>query len=360
MRYKMRKGNGIRRSQGFTLVELLVVIAIIGVLVALLLPAVQAAREAARRTQCSNNLKQLGLAMHNYHDVHKVLPSPGFHYRDGIANASSTSAAHSWAVLLLPFIEQAPLHSMYDFSLSGGTRGYRHNPINCDVGVTEIAGMRCPSDGELKEGFRPTSNFQLTGGRGDAYLARGNYAINGGAGNAFSRTDFRRRNERGPFHFGGSGRPSAPYSANFAEIRDGTSNVVLLAELIAARPRSDNRGVWAYANAAYICGGEPSYRGVWPDRILLRPNGNALDDRQMDRPGRCRYVGDPDRQMRCVAGGSRGFVTSRSRHPGGVQVCNVDGSVRFVAETIDLEAWLVMLSASNEGMGVLSQPDFNR
>ena len=98
------------RDGGFTLVELLVVIAIIGVLVALLLPAVQAAREAARRSSCSNNLKQVGLAMHNYNDTFQILPKPGFHNRDIIVNASSSSSSQSWAVAILPYLEQQAIY----------------------------------------------------------------------------------------------------------------------------------------------------------------------------------------------------------------------------------------------------------
>jgi len=330
----------VAKSDGFTLVELLVVIAIIGVLVALLLPAVQQAREAARRMSCSNNLKQIGLAMHNYHDTYNILPLPGLHYRDSYPNASSTSSAHSWAVLLLPFVEQSGLHDMYDFTLAGSNRGFRDNPMNCVVGTTELPGYKCPSDSGRKVGFHRTSSWALPDGS-RAYLARGNYGINCGAGNGVSRTDYRIRQSRGPFHFGGT---SAAYSATFAEIRDGLSNTVLLGEVIAGETDRDIRGVWAYSTGMWISGGEPSYRD---DRILLRPNGNALDDRQKDRPGTCGHAADIDRHLRCEDGGSRGFQTARSYHPGGVMTCNADGSVKFVAETIDLQNWLISLAAAS-------------
>jgi len=331
--------------RAFTLVELLAVIAIIGVMVGLLLPAVQAAREAARRMSCSNNLKQIALAMHNYHDTFNALPKPGYHYRDTIVNASSTSSAHSWAVSILQFIEQAPLQDQFDYSYAGGTRGFRNSPQNLLLGSQEIATYRCPSDGGRKELFSPSSSWTLPeGGRGG--LARGNYGINTGAGSGTSRTDFRRRNERGPFHFGGSGRPNDPYGANFADIHDGLSNTVLIGEMVAGETRADIRGVWMYASGMYICGGEPSYRS---NRILLTPNSVALDDRQMDRPGRCGHTGDVDRHLRCSSGGSRGFQTARSRHPGGVQVALCDGSVRFINETIPLEIWLSLLAIQDGG-----------
>ena len=121
-------------------------------------------------------------------------------------------------------------------------------------------------------------------------------------------TDFRITETRGPWHFGGSGSPSPgePYGAKFSEIRDGLSNTIMLAELIAGTGRNDIRGVWAYTSGMYVSGGEPSYRA---DRIMLAPNGIALDDRRMDRPGRCNSS-NLDRQLRCTSGGSRGFQTS--------------------------------------------------
>ncbi|MBT5017958.1 MAG: DUF1559 domain-containing protein, partial [Planctomicrobium sp.] len=107
-----------RRSslRGFTLIELLVVIAIIAILIALLLPAVQQAREAARRTQCKNNLKQLGLALHNYHDTHGIFPNSMDSYFPGGVPSRSNPRNHSWMVMILPFIDQAPLYQSIDFS----------------------------------------------------------------------------------------------------------------------------------------------------------------------------------------------------------------------------------------------------
>ncbi len=121
----------VHRSEGFTLVELLVVIAIIGILIALLLPAVQAAREAARRSTCTNNLKQIGLALHNYQSVHNVLP-----YGSGYPWA----AGGTWATVILPQIEQEPLYRLFNFSLP------LYDPANRPAVITPVATYICPSD----------------------------------------------------------------------------------------------------------------------------------------------------------------------------------------------------------------------
>ena len=152
-----------RRTGGFTLVELLVVIAIIGVLVALLLPAVQAAREASRRSSCGNNLKQLAIACHNYHDVALKFP---MNYATTAGNAhwnepdDSTHRSTSWMVQILPFVEQKPLYDQIDFNFgvkndprNGTVVNAPNNPSNMFVARTIVKGYVCPSDGLFLNGL---------------------------------------------------------------------------------------------------------------------------------------------------------------------------------------------------------------
>ncbi len=156
--------------RGFTLVELLVVIAIIGVLVGLLLPAVQAAREAARRMSCSNNMKQLGLALHNYHDTHGKFP-PGVIWGPGKAPYTQPYH-HTWNVMILPFMEQQPLYDSVNLDL----------PIwGQPIVSTPLAALRCPSDGGRWE-ISETSDIAVTNYPGtEGYHWHPTGSANGGA-----------------------------------------------------------------------------------------------------------------------------------------------------------------------------------
>jgi prepilin-type N-terminal cleavage/methylation domain-containing protein len=310
------------RRAGFTLVELLVVIAIIGVLVALLLPAVQAARESARRVRCKSNLKQLALGLHNYQDSFGRLP-PGaiFTYKDPyITGSSSNSWGQNWLVLSLPFIEQGNLFAMYDFKELRAMDGANKNVVSVEIPL-----LRCASDSRGEKYSVPPAQF-----------ARGNYGANYGAGNAWSGADLKTPNLVGPFNAMGF------YGARFAEITDGLSHTVLVAELIAGKRAGDQRGAWADAVGSYICGQDFTF----PTRIPRVPNGNALDNTRWDNPCQCDAPNN-DRDLRCISGGNHAFQTSRSHHPGGVQVCLADGSVIFVNDNIDVTTWLAMLSQAD-------------
>ena len=183
------------KRRAFTLVELLVVIAIIGILIALLLPAVQAAREAARRAQCTNNLKQLGIALHNYHDTFKSLP-----YRMG--GTSANSHRISGFVGLLPFIEQSSLYDQIRSDGFGPTPWSAYTPWR-----TKIGGILCPSDGEA-------------GQHQSDWNGRNSYVFNVGDTNPWGESTG--SEVRGPFSY------RETYS--FATIRDGLSNTLAMSE----------------------------------------------------------------------------------------------------------------------------------
>jgi len=135
------------RRRGFTLIELLVVIAIIAILIALLLPAVQQAREAARRTSCKNNLKQFGLALHNYHDAHRTLP-PGYVYKpDRSSTPPSNGAGFSWGAMVLPFLEQANVYQLFDWNVP------IYAPVNKTARERHLPVFLCPSDPVSENGF---------------------------------------------------------------------------------------------------------------------------------------------------------------------------------------------------------------
>lgn len=300
----------------FTLVELLVVIAIIGILVALLLPAVQSAREAARRMECSNNLKQLGLALQTYHTAVESFPP-------GVINTSGSrfgTPRTTWTVHLLPYLEQGNLFETFDFTASPGSGGaIWTNPLNCQgAGATtpiQVKVLLCPSDGGPKFHHHPDIN---------ADYGRGNYAAFFGNLDAGAATP--------PY---ASGHLAAPFQMNNAvridDIRDGASNTMLLGEVL--------RG---------ITGDDRDYRGVhWYDHVgtsqiytKYSPNSSSPD---VLYPVWCpSQVNQPGQNLPCAAGSSSGAdnsASSRSRHSGGVLVVLGDGSVHFISDSVDIIVW---------------------
>ena len=217
----MRVGTGKR---GFTLIELLVVIAIIAILVALLLPAVQQAREAARRTQCKNNLKQIGLALHNYHDIHRAFP-PGRtrNTYSGIVSAWYTGNI-AWLPRILPQIEQGNIFQTIDWDLGRGTSGTDgHGGVNGanPTGARRqiIPAFRCPSDpGSGRVPWVTQAGVAVTGATPNAGYASTNYVAAVG--------DATRLNANPPGLFGQNTR------RQMRDISDGTSNTLIVSETV--------------------------------------------------------------------------------------------------------------------------------
>ena len=336
-RVQVAWGNA-RRRRGFTLVELLVVIAIIGILVALLLPAVQSAREAARRTQCSNNLKQIGVALHNYHDTHMSFPPGGLHHSGPGQGGDSTSWRCSWLLLLLPMLEQQALYNEYDFNIRA-----RDGGPNVTVVGTYISTLICPSAGRRTD----LDRWQLALGVKPLF-AKGNYAACFSAGSGYSQTSFRGARmqiDRAAFN------AAWHYGANFAAITDGTSNTVVCAEILNSESPKDDRGAWAYPSGSFFSGGNQT---DFDRDVRLPPNGNALDDRRKDKPCFCNAP-QTDRNLRCNANASRPNVAARSKHPGGVHTVQGDASVRFVTDEIDINTWVHMLCIHDADEEMIAQ-----
>jgi prepilin-type N-terminal cleavage/methylation domain-containing protein len=289
-----------RSPTGFTLVELLVVIAIIGVLVALLLPAVQAARESARRTQCLNHMKQWGLAMHNYHDTLLQLPL-------GATNAPR----RTWVMWLWPYIEQGNLDVKNDAS-----QHFYVPPCTIAGTMNGLCGSKlkmyyCPSD------FGVGSNLDASG---ETYQrCRGNYVVNWG--NVRYDDSAAPIGGFAPFsHINGS--RSTPLLTRLKNITDGTSNTLLLSEYLMAKSHKDDD--WR--------GDIHNDDGVFKFMTLNTPNTSVQDVVNWA------VTGNPDPRMPVSTSGLQ-HNAARSRHPAGVNAVNADGSVRFVTDSITLTIW---------------------
>ncbi len=279
--------------RGFTLVELLVVIAIIGVLVALLLPAVQAAREAARRSSCNNNLKQIGLALHNYHDTIGCFPPGGL---GGIGNKLS------YEVLILPFIEQK---NMYD-ALNMNVLVY-NDPVNMAVALTIPKGFHCPSAVQLDSIAAADVSGALRTKTSHYYGVMGPKGINPATGAAYGLTTA----PAGHGGFSTQGILGNNTKNGFNNFQDGSSNTLMVGEIS-----------WAKAN---------HYR-VWIRGCDGTPCGS------------CKNVLNAINAVPYNGSNNFNDVSFGSNHPGGALFVKGDGSVSFVPQTIDFNTYLSISS----------------
>jgi prepilin-type N-terminal cleavage/methylation domain-containing protein/prepilin-type processing-associated H-X9-DG protein len=363
---------GLRRKskpRGFTLIELLVVIAIIAVLIALLLPAVQAAREAARRAQCTNNLKQLGLAVHNYHSTYNAIPAYVIFLgpAGGSASPSVPPSGNgwgwdaSWAVTLLPYIEQGPLYNSFNFSISADS------PVNTTVTYNALGTLICPSDASKQ---RPESPWAPTN-------YRSNYGIPGvmrlWAGTIVPNYT------SNPQQWWGVDSNLAYFG--FESVTDGTSNTALFSEKLmgaalpnitvtvnntqyAMRTAFPITGDWTQyntgnvtlamsymatcnslpgttvANADSTWGNGYSWALANPWNFLLNGYNHSNTPNKLS----CIYTGDQGGEW----GGVVGLITATSGHPGGVNTAMTDGSVKFIKNSIAIQTWMAIGTRNGE------------
>ncbi len=307
-------------SNGFTLVELLVVMTIIGILIALLLPAVQAAREAGRRTQCTNNVKQLGLALHQYHYVYGCLP-PGTVRRmtaGMTAEESSQTSMISWIARILPHLEQETLYNRIDWEMEPGNQG--DNARLCGM---ELEVVRCPSN----PADAPTAGYAPT-----------NYVACIGHTDHGDLREETHKKLRGAFGINSD--------TSFAKIRDGSSNTMLVSECVIETPAIEfwdgdtNEYLKCLARAPRPRALPTEPRGfswffvrrnqAWSYSTWLRPNDKVFASSE------------------CELYPRQAPFAARSRHPGGVNVLYGDGAVEFVSQSIDAALWRISGTCAGE------------
>ncbi len=342
---------------GFTLVELLVVIAIIGVLVALLLPAVQAAREAARRTQCQNNMRQFGLALQNHHNSSNRFPAGFLAYNETpeglaawparrrlaretgeyITGTSVKLTHHSWIAQLLPYIEQSTMSDQIDWDnpANGAAPIVGNTNSNRDIRGIDLSLARCPSDGDAErqeEIFAPTNYVASVGSTGCALP----WGCKSGA------------NDNDP----GAKPNGVMYLASqvgMRQVSDGTSNTTAVSECLIGRPwvvrnsesRAENilAGETPNVDQNFTAKGRGSYwlyaasNQDWSFTTRIPPNDPLTSNHEPE------------------IWTMWGYFAARSNHPGGVHVAFLDGSARYINDSIDILTWRAM--GSQDGGEVL-------
>ncbi len=304
---------------GFTLIELLVVMAIIAILMSLLLPAVHQVREAARRTKCKNNLKQLGLAFHNYHDAHGTFP-PGYVSRN-VTRAdpatSETGPGFAWGALMLPYLDQQGLYNVINFELNAS------NPVNIPHGDTFLTPFRCDSDPAPEV-------FFVNDGTTNYDLATANYVGVFGYGSVTTVP--------------GNPNPAGLLYRNsytrFSDITDGTSHTMLIGErtskhnFVSGVTAVDSHSTWyaAIPNAS-----RPAGMGMMPNEgsasLVLGHVGQTTGTMVMHHtPNSTNHI-----------------ANFSSMHDGGFQVLMADGSVHFLSQNINYDTfrWLGQHSDGN-------------
>ena len=292
--FKVGKMKKMRTSLGFTLVELLVVIAIIGILIGMLLPAVQSVREAARRTQCGNNMRQLSLSMHNYESAHMRFP-PGIKTDEGSFSSTRLDPGLNWHVFVLPFIEQTPLANIIDSLPS------RHDAYSDVVATTVIPNIICPSCpmGDLNtirpDAGRDAAKSNFVGIWGIEVNGNSDYDDLAADDNVWDPSTY-------------SGILFIDSQTRFGEISDGTSNTFIIAERDGA-----SIGVNTRAAATWAGGRRAQYGNqcLGPISQELNYIVNTIEDNRQA-------------QWNAIS----------SEHPGGANFGRADGSVEFVTDNI--------------------------
>jgi prepilin-type N-terminal cleavage/methylation domain-containing protein/prepilin-type processing-associated H-X9-DG protein len=363
----------MKRRQGFTLIELLVVIGIIAILISLLVPAVQRVRDAAMRLSCSNNLKQIVLAAHDYNDSYLQLP-PGCYIpwaQDGFHDTQDITLPFgpNWAVYILPFIEQTPLFEQANVGAYPGTAlpanltNYpTYNRSWRAIRSVQIRVYLCPADTNNRNPYNDPSGVDCPAETG---WARGNYAATCGFTDSDHTTNDSPALFNNPFD-GTAGDGINPYGVNIPiskgpifyfsttgqgsylhEITDGTSNTIMFNEVRSGINALDPRGTWAIGHPGCSLTEAGRNYNPTPNNLLDSPDGQTYGD-ELQNCYKFWYFGIGSiAGMGCfpnTPGDQMNSAIARSLHANGVNAGFADGSVRFIKNSIDQYTWCILQS----------------